>query len=137
MATAKDILNQLQTVLEAVDDIVKVYRGETGSITTYPILSLDIVENYENEDIYPTQEMSLRVDITGIIKAFSRDTQQDQVLDLETDVKKALFADEQLNGNALKIRVAGATLYNINEYPVKGFILPIMIEYRQNAKTRA
>lgn len=142
------IWNKIKAILEE-DTVLKtyikiVYAGTRDNIPTnnFPCIILEPTHAPEEAITMPHKtEINFTLTIFGYIKIFDVDKQivgddtNKGILDLNFDIKKALGAHIDLDGECLYFSFPD-TRFNFNSFPFRGVEIDIKITLRQNFVTR-
>lgn len=144
----EDIWNKVKTILE--EDIVLktyikiVYSGTRDDIPlqNFPCIILEPTNAPEEAVTMPhNTEINFTATIFGYIKIFDVDKQivgdatNKGILDLNFDIKKALGAHVDLDGECLYFGFPD-TRFDFSSYPFRGIEIDMKITLRQNFVTR-
>lgn len=147
---------RLETIWEKIKSILEddttlatyikvVYSGTRDNIPVnmFPVIILEPTNAPEEPITMPhNTEVSFTLTIFGYIKIFDVDKQivgdatTKGVLDLNFDIKKALGAHEDLDGECLYFSFPN-TRFDFNSYPYRGVEIDMNIILRQDFVTRA
>ena len=144
----EDIWNKVKTILEE-DTVLKtyikiVYSGTRDNIPVqnFPCIILEPTNAPEEAVTMPhNTEINFTATIFGYIKIFDVDKQivgdatNKGILDLNFDIKKALGAHIDLDGECLYFSFPN-TRFNFNSYPFRGAEIDMQITLRQSFVTR-
>lgn len=145
--TTELIMTELDAVLKADATLVGYVKDflvgarDPLSMTTFPALWIEPLEDDESEAVYPKVENGLVVQVVGLIKNMNAEKQvigdanNIGILKFLNDVKLALDAKRTLNGKATHI-IIGKTSFSTEFYPVRVFSLNIEIGYEQTKSVR-
>lgn len=140
MPTPKSVIQALETQLKAstflsaIDD-TNILVGARDNVAQFPAIFVEPVNISESDASYHTERLTFRIAIIGISQGHDKDTQIDDLLDLENNIKKALSSDITLAGNAIDLNIKETT-YTIIEYPVRGCQVIIEVLFQQISTTR-
>lgn len=149
--TAKDIINEVQAILEANTSlsvyVKKVYQGVRVDIqdVNFPCIILEPVMNTEKIELDSNvlQRLYLKLSINAYVRVskmdlqISGDSTHKGILDIENDIKKALSAFyPALNDQAIHFKFLQSQ-YDIQRWPIRGVSIEIDFYYQQNILTRA
>lgn len=140
MATPKGVLQALEAQLKASSALsgvsdTNIFTGARENIAQYPAIFIEPVQISESDIVYDRQRLTFRVAIIGIVQSHNKETQIDDLLDLENNIKKALSSDITLSSNAIDLNIR-ETNYVIIEYPVRGCQITIEILFQQQHEAR-
>jgi len=143
------IFNKVKSILEAditLSDYIKVvYSGTRDNIPVnmFPVIILEPTNAPEEPITMPHKmEISFTLTIFGYIKIFDVDKQivgdatTKGILDLNFDIKKALGAYIDLDGECLYYSLPN-TRFDFNSFPFRGVEIDMNITLRQDFVTRA
>ncbi len=144
----EDIWNKIKTILEedtVLSPCIKmVYSGTRDNIPVnmFPCIILEPTNAPEEAVTMPhNTEINFTATIFGYIKIFDVDKQivgdatTKGILDLNFDIKKALGAHIDLDGECLYFSFPD-TRFDFSSYPFRGVEIDIKITLRQNFVTR-
>ena len=145
--TLESLMTELDAILSAdvtlagyVNDFL-VGARDAASITTFPTLWIEPVQDNEKESVYPKLENVYSVQVVGLIKNMNADKQiigdanNIGILKFVNDVKLALDAARTLNGKATFLSI-GQTTFSSEFYPTRIFSMNIEIGYTQTKSSR-
>ena len=145
----EDIWNKVKTILEedtVLSPYIKiVYSGTRDDIPVnmFPCIILEPTNAPEEAVTMPhNTEINFTLTIFGYIKIFDVDKQivgdatTKGILDLNFDIKKALGAHIDLNGECLYFSFPD-TRFDFSSYPFRGVEIDMKITLRQSFVTRA
>lgn len=144
MTAPKGILTSLETLLEGssdltgvADDAIFIGDRDVETLETPNLIIVPIDNQEEISDVnYDEVRNVLTVALVGTIKDEDRETREETLLDLENNVKKAIYSDPYLSQTVNYIFV-GRTVYVVGEgLPWASFEMELRIEYDQNKTTR-
>lgn len=141
MATPKGIIQALEAQLKASSYLSTVQDsnilvGARENVAQFPTIFIEPAQISESDIVYGRQRLTMRVAIVGISQAHDKDSQIDDLLDLENSIKQALSSDITLAGNAISLSVK-ETSYTIIEYPIRGCSITVEILLQQVSTTRS
>jgi hypothetical protein len=144
----EDIWNKIKTILEGdtiLETYIKmVYAGTRDNIPVnmFPCIILEPTNAPEEAVTMPhNTEINFTATIFGYIKIFDVDKQivgdatTKGILDLNFDIKKALGAHINLDGNCLYFSFPD-TRFDFSSYPFRGIEIDMKITLRQSFVTR-
>lgn len=145
--TLESLMTELNAVLSA-DATLAAYveqflvgARDPLSVTTFPTLWIEPVQDIEGEVVYTKLENSFFVKVEGLIKNMNAEKQiigdanNIGILKFMNDVKLAIDSNRTLNGNAIFIDI-GQTLFSSEFYPTRIFSMTIEIRYTQTKSIR-
>lgn len=144
---AKTLYNEVKSILEndaTLKGYVKdVYAGVRKSIPDagFPCIILEPKRRVESNVVYDTQDNVLELSILAY--TFVRDEELQIVgdsnykgiLDFENDILKALCAYPTLSGKCTQFLFTNSA-YDVESYPIRGVIIDLQINYRQDFTAR-
>ncbi len=147
--TPASIVSKIQQILQTsayLEGYVSgsaILLGVRESITLFPCIIIEPVGNRIIGETYPNEDLVLSVNVTGYIRVFNKDKQlvgsdnTKGVLDFENDIKKTLSSDTTLGLSGVQDTKMNNTIYDFEQYPIRGFGINVEVYYRQNRLTRA
>ncbi|HNX82478.1 MAG TPA: hypothetical protein PKL77_10080 [Candidatus Omnitrophota bacterium] len=147
MSKPADILSALKTQLEnsaQISYVKNVFLGDRESVTEFPCIIIEPTNINEVENVYPRQDMAMKVNIIGVIRCTNKDKQiagdatDKGILDLLNDIELALDSDRQLglSSGVIHSRVVNVDMGRV-DYPARFIIITVEILYRQTKGTRS
>lgn len=158
MATAKQVLNQVKTVLDADATLAVATKAYIKRIdlglrrglakADFPCIQIEPAVQTESVEPYPNVDAHLMLHIVAYTHVFdipvllTGDANYKGVLDLEQDIKKALgsyqFPTLGLSGliEFTFPRTEFTISENVAEFPVRGVIIDMDCHYRTTLDTR-
>jgi hypothetical protein len=146
--TPATIISTIQTLLKNSSDLSYIADGDIllgvrESITTFPCLLIEPVNDKIIVEDFPNEQRILSVNITGYVQVYDKDKQlvgdanTKGVLDVENDIRKALSSDNTLGiADVYDSRIINS-VHDFEQYPIRGFAINLEVHYRQNRLTRA
>lgn len=141
MSIIKDIKNELIELLETDATLTSylsggVLQGMRTGVTIYPVIIYEPETTEELEGSFNKQTLLHTALLHCITKMENKDEQINEILTFENNVKKALSSDRRLNDTAI-ILSFGTTQYDGGEnYPLRGFTIPVLIQFDQTTTSR-
>jgi len=146
MSKPVDIINQLLTQLQDSSALsyvqdANILKGARESITLFPCIVLEPIRITEKDYVYEKQRLVMNIAVVGFTKVLNKDDQitgsgDDRgIMTLENDVKKAISSDITLGGYAIDTNIK-ETVYELIEYPIRGFSINIEVLFEQDAVNR-
>lgn len=118
--------------------IKAVYEGnrEQVSMDNYPCLMVEIFKNDEvRNDTNTKVDLIATFGIGGFKKIEDVDSQLDDIMELEKQIKKAISQDVTLNGNSIDLNVI-ESVYDTDLWPIRAVIVTVQVHYRQTFTDR-
>lgn len=141
MSIIKDIKDELITLL-TIDPTLNSYlsggvlQGMRNNVTIYPVIIYEPETTEELEGSFDSQTLIHTALLHCITKVENKDEQVNEILTFENNVKFAISSDRRLNDTAILISF-GTTQYDGGEnYPLRGFTIPVLIQFKQDTTTR-
>ena len=145
MSTPKSVKEQYLTLLNADSGLStfglnRVFDGEVNKIgsNNTPCICVAVRQNIEEVTNVNTRNINrLRIEFICYIIERDNDKRQDQILDFENAIKKAVDADDTLSSNAIISRFTNTTYDEVNEqWPMRRFVMELEVQYYQTYGTR-
>jgi hypothetical protein len=147
--TPASILTALKSILESSQYLTgyvpsgNVFLGVREGITIFPCLVVEPVGDRLLDENFANEGRALGINIYFYTQVYDKekqivgDTNTKGVLDIENDIRKAISADITLGlAEVYDTRIL-SSVQDINQFPIRGFVINIEVHYKQNRLTRA
>lgn len=145
MSTPKQLSDELVSIFQNSSDLSDVndnaiMKGDRAiEDHSFPSILVEPVRNEEEIADFGTDDVELRayIAIIGRIKEHAGHSEQiDALLDLENNIKKAIYSDPELNSKADYTYIVNTTYNRDAGHPVAELIMEIVVHYQQDKSAR-